>query len=177
MQRNTPWSRWQRWRQAFVFGLSLALLELSLFVVSMAYSGRLLPSQALLIGIPLYLVVPAIAGYWRCRQGQHEGWESDWAGFRVGFVGFAVFILAVALIFAAMFMRYITTPHTFTPQTSHQWGLYDPAGELTTLATNLGILVVFNSVGLLLSAVGGRIGGTLAILLAKRLQQSPEHDV
>ena len=65
------------------------------------------PRKRLLIGIPLYLVVPAIAGYWRYRQGQHEGWESGWAGFRVGFVGFAVFVLAVALIFTAIFMRYI----------------------------------------------------------------------
>jgi hypothetical protein len=95
----------------------------------------------------------------------------------VGFVGFAVFTLAVALIFTSMFMRFITTPHTFTPQSPHERGLYDPAGELTTLATNLGILAVLNSIGLLLSAAGGRIGGTLAILLAKRLQQSPEHDV
>jgi ABC-type lipoprotein release transport system permease subunit len=45
------------------------------------------------------------------------------------------------------------------------------------LAANLGILVVFNSVGLLLSAVGGRIGGALAILLAKQLQQSHKQDM
>ena len=90
MRQTMPRTRWQRLRHALAFGLPLALLELGLFAVSMAYSGRLLPPQGLLIGVRLYLVVPAIAGYWRYRQGQHEGWESGWAGFRVGFVGFAV---------------------------------------------------------------------------------------
>jgi hypothetical protein len=49
MQRTIPWSRWRRRRHALLFGLPLALLELSLFVVSMAYSNRLLPLQAVLL--------------------------------------------------------------------------------------------------------------------------------
>ena len=158
MQRTIPWSRWRSWRQALLFGLPLALLELSLFVVSMAYSNRLLPPQAVLIGLPLYLVIPTVASYWFHHQRQHE----NWAGFRVGFVGFAVFMLAIALIFAFIFLRYTNTPHIFNPRAPHEWGLYDPAGELRTLASTLGILAVVNGIGILLSVVGGLIGGALA---------------
>ena len=159
MQQNIPRFRW---REAFSCGIPLALLELALFDVSMAYSGRLLPSQAVLFGLPLYLVIPAIAGYWLCHQWHAEGWEGGWIGFRVGLVGCAVFILAIVLIFAVLFMRYTNTPHIFNPRAPHQWGLYDPAGELRTLATTLGVLAVLSGVGLLLSIIGGRIGGALA---------------
>lgn len=152
-----------RWKQALLFGLPLAITELGLFVVGMAYSSWLLPPQALLIGLPLYGVVPAIAVYWFCRQGHYEAWESGWAGFRVGFIGFAVFMVTVTLLFAVMFMRYINTPPIFTPRAPHQWGLYDPVGYFTTLATILGILALLNGVAMLLSAFGGRLGGALAL--------------
>jgi hypothetical protein len=162
MWQNILWPRQQRWQQALVFGVPLAILELGFFVVSMAYSSRLLLLQAILLGLFLYLVIPAIAGYWFRFQQQREGRESGWVGFRVGCVGFAVFMLAVALIFAVMFMRYINTPPIFTPRAPHQWGLHDPSGELTTLATILGILALLNGLGMLLSTIGGRIGGALA---------------
>jgi hypothetical protein len=159
MQQNIPMIRR---RQAFLFGFPLALLELSLFVVSIAYSSRLLPLQAILLGLPLYLVIPAIAGYWFCRQRPAHNSASGSTGFHVGLVGFAIFMLATALIFAIMFMRYINTPHIFSPRAPHEWGLYDPKGELRTLATTLGILAVVNGIGILLSVMGGLIGGALA---------------
>ncbi|HEY1391029.1 MAG TPA: hypothetical protein VGF38_21010 [Ktedonobacterales bacterium] len=151
-----------RWWQALLFGIPLALLELTLFVVGMAFSSRLLPPQTILIGLPLYLVIPAIAGYWFCHQGHSEGWEGGWIGFRVGLVGCVVFILAIALVFAVIFMRYTNTPPIFNPRAPHQWGMYDPAGELRTLASTLGILALLNGIGILLSVMGGRIGGALA---------------
>jgi hypothetical protein len=159
MQQNIPRFCWP---QALSFGLPLALLELSLFGISMAYSNRLLPPQAVLIGLPLYLVIPTIAGYWFCHQRHAEPSAGGWIGFRIGFVGFAIFMLATALIFAVMFMRYINTPHIFSPRAPHEWGMYDPAGEPRTLATTPGVLAALNGVGLLLSVVGGRIGGALA---------------
>ena len=159
MQQNSPRFRW---RQAPLFGIPLALLELSLFVVSMAYSSRLLPPQAILIGLPLYLVIPAFASYWFCHQWHAEDSEGGWIGFRVGLVSCAGFILAIALVFAVLFMRYANTPPIFNPRAPHEWGMYDPPGELRTLATTLGVLVVLSSVGLLLSMIGGRIGGALA---------------
>ena len=162
MQQTIPWSRRRSWRHALIFGLPLALLEVSLFGVSMSYTSRLLPPQAILVGLPLYIVIPAVAGYWFCRQRHSEDLEGGWIGFRVGFVGFAVFMLAIALIFAVIFLRYTNTPHIFNPRKPHEWGLYDPAGELSTLATVLGILAVLNGVGLLLSVIGGRIGSALA---------------
>ena len=162
MQQTIPWSRWRSWRHALIFGLPLALLEVSLFGVSMSYTSRLLPLQAVLVGLPLYFVIPAVAGYWFCYQRHSEGLEGGSIGFRVGFVGFAVSMLAIALIFTVIFLRYTNTPHIFNPRKPHEWGLYDPAGELSTLATVLGILAVLNGVGLLLSVIGGRIGSALA---------------
>ena len=162
MWQRLPRTRWQRWRHALVFGLPLALLEVSLFGVSMSYTSRLLPLQAVLVGLPLYFVIPAIAGYWFCHQWHSEGWEGGWIGFRVGVVGFTVFMLAIALVFAVIFMRYTNTPHIFNPRAPHQWGIYDPAAELRTLAATLGILAVLSGIGLLLSVIGGRIGGALA---------------
>jgi len=159
MRQNIPTIRW---RQAFLFGIPLALLEFSFFAVSMAYSSRLLPLQAVLLGLPLYLAIPAVAGYWFCRQRHADDPTGGSTGFRVGLVGFAICVLATALIFAVMFMRYINTPHIFSPRAPHQWGLYDPAQEFRTLATTLGILALLNGIGILLSVLGGLIGGALA---------------
>lgn len=171
MWRNILWPRQQRWQQALIFGVPLALLEFGFFVVSMAYSSRLLLLQAMLLGLFLYFVIPAIAGYWFRYRQQRESWESGLVGLRVGFVGFVVFTLAVALMFAFVFMRYINIPPIFAPQAPHQWGLYDPSGELTTLASILGILALLNGVGVLLSAVGGFIGGALARWRSRPLVQ------
>lgn len=167
MLRNT-----QRigWRQALLFGLPLALLEASLFGVSMSYTSRLLPLQAVLIGLPLYLVIPSVAGYWFCHQRHADDLEGGSIGFRVGFVGFAVFMLVIALIFAVIFLQYTNTPHIFNPRKPHEWGLYDLAEELRTLVIILGILAVLNGAGLLLSAVGGHIGEALASWRIKRLE-------
>jgi hypothetical protein len=115
-----------------------------------------------MIGLPLYLIIPAIAGYWFCRHQHADDPAGSWTGFRVGLVGFTVFMSATALIFAVIFMRYTNTPPFFTPRAPREWGLYDPTGELRTLATTLGILAVINSIGLLLSVVGGRSGSALA---------------
>ena len=154
MRRSVPTIRW---RQAFFFGLPLALLEIGLFGVSMAYSSRLLPQLAILIGVLLYFVIPAIAGYWFCHRRHSEESEGGWIGFRVGIVGFAVFMLGAIIMFAFMFIRYLTTPRA-----PHQWGIYDPAWELSALVSILGILALLNGVGVLLSAIGGLIGGALA---------------
>lgn len=161
MQRTIPWSRWRRWH-ALLFGLPLVLLELSLFVVSMAYSNRLLPLQAVLLGLLLYLVIPAVADYWFYRQRHAHDSAGGSTGLRVGLVGFAVLMLAIALIFAVIFLQYTNTPHIFNPRKPHEWGLYDPAAEFRTLATTLGIFAVVNGIGILLSVMGGLIGGALA---------------
>ena len=162
MQQTIPWSKWQSWRHALIFGLPLALLEVSLFGVSMSYTSRLLPPQAVLLGLPLYLVIPAIAGYRFCHQWHTEHPAGGWIGLRVGLVGFTVFMSATALIFVVIFMRYTNTPPFFTPRAPREWGLYYPPGELRTLATTLGVLAVFNGAGLLFSVIGGLIGGALA---------------
>src|SRR6185312_6949926 len=49
-----------------------------------------------------------------------------------------------------------------------------PGHELFFAILELAILAMLNFVGIVLSVAGGRVGGALAILLAKRLQQSPE---
>ncbi len=162
MQREEPHPNWRDWWLLILLGVPLGLLELSLFVVGLGYSSRLLPLQAVLLGLPLYLAIPVIASYWTCRQRHVDDSTAGSTGFRVGLVGFAVLMLATALIFAVMFMRYINTPHSFSPRAPHEWGLYDPTGELRTLATTLGILAVVNSIGILLSVMGGLIGGALA---------------
>jgi hypothetical protein len=159
MQQHIPRTRWRPWWQVLPFGVLLALLNLSLFGMSTATSEIITAPQAIVIGLILYLVIPAFAGHWSRYQRQHEGWS----GFRVGLVGAAIFMLTIALTFVIMFMRYINMPPNFTPGAPHQWGLYEPARELMILATILGLLLLLNGVGLLLGAIGGRIGGTLAI--------------
>lgn len=163
MRQTTSQTRWQRyWRPALVFGLPLGLLDLGFFAASMTYSSRLLPQQAVPICVLLYLLIPAIAGYQFCYHGRHEGREGSRAGFRVGLVGSAAAMLGTTLLFAVLFLRYVTMPRPFNPRMPHQWGLYDPARELNTMASVLGILAVLHGIGVLLSLIGGRTGGALA---------------
>ncbi len=97
---------------------------------------------------------------------------------RVGVVGSAPFLVVVAGWMLANYISEVNTPPPLYSRT-----IYPPALNLFVSAIILAILAMLamlamlNFVGLFVSAAGGRIGGTLAILLAKRLQQSPEQDV
>ena len=60
---------------------------------------------------------------------------------------------------------------------SSRSNIYSPGLELFFAILELAILAMLNFVGIVLSVAGGRVGGTLAILLAKRLQQTQVGDV
>jgi hypothetical protein len=174
MQRDTRNSLAQDWRHALLFGLSLALLALALVVLTTRFPTYLNPQQATLVSLLLYLLIPAIAGYNFCSQRGREGWESGWAGLRVGLLASGVFLFIAIVWLTVTVVIYDNSPPSGPPSRGN---FYSPGLELFFAILELAILAMLNFVGIVLSAAGGRIGGALAILLAKRLQQSPEQDV
>ena len=174
MQRDTRNPLAQDWRHALLFGLSLALLALALVVLTARFPTYLNPQQATLVGLPLYLLIPAIAGYNFCSQRRREGWESGWAGFRVGLLASGVFLFTAIVWLTVTVVINDNSPPSGPSSRSN---IYSPGLELFFAILELAILAMLNFVGIVLSVAGGRVGGALAILLAKRLQQSPEHDV
>ncbi len=143
-----------RWRQAFAFGLPLALLELGALALFYTNYEILSPVRAITLALLLYLVVSVLAGYWLCR---HSGRHGAWAGLRAGLAGAFVFLLVMALLFAVLWIRYVNMPRF-----PGEWELYDPAGQLRLSLQALGILAAISGAGLLLSALGGWLGGLIA---------------
>lgn len=162
MQSGIQLTTWRRWREALWFGLPLALLELGLFGIAIATTSRLSPPQAIAPGLLLYFFIAGAARYaFNVREHRSER-EDVWVGFRVGMVGFAIVMAATTLIFAVLYLRYIQSPPPFSPSVPHRGGLYDPEGERQILASSWGLFAAFNSCGVLLSALGERLGSVLA---------------
>lgn len=143
-----------RWRQAFAFGLPLALLELGALALFYTNYEILSPVRAITLALLLYLVVSVLAGYWFCRHGGRYG---VWAGLRAGLTGAAVFLFVMALLFAVLWVRYVNMPRF-----PGEWGLYDPAMQLKVYVQAIGILAAISGAGILLSALGGWLGGLIA---------------
>lgn len=142
------------WPQAIGFGLPLALLELGTLIVFYRYFEILRPLRAITLGLLLYVIVAAAAGYW---FRQHGGQHGVWAGVRAGLAGAMIFLLMMTVVFAVMWVRYVTTPRF-----PHEFGLYDPTGQLMIFAQALGLLAAISGVGVVLSALGGWLGGVIA---------------
>lgn len=143
-----------RWRQAFGFGLPLALLELGAVALFYTDYEILQPLQAITLGLLLYLIISVLAGIWFCRHGGQHG---IWAGLRAGLVGAVAFLLMMALLFAVLWVRYVNTPRF-----PGEWGLYDPPWLLGVYIDALGLLAAISGAGVLLSALGGWLGGLIA---------------
>lgn len=163
MQPTNSRAMQHKWRLALVFGWPLGLVELVIFAFSMAYVSRLFPPlQAVLIGLSLYIVIPAIAGYVSRIRNPGELRGATWAGVRIGVTSLVTFVLGAIIVFAILFIRYVAMTPGFDPHAPHRRGLYDPAWEFQILITGLGILLVLHCIGVLLSVVGSWLGGTLA---------------
>lgn len=163
MQQNIPTIRW---RQAFVFGIPLAILELGLLVISTT-SSFLPLQQAILIGLTLYVVIPAFAEYMYQSQ-HHETTVNVWPGVRAGLMSFSIIMLAATALFGVEWGIYVHASAQPTPP--HSWGIYDPGWELGNLLTVLAGLALIQGIGVLLSAVGSLFGSRVAILRMSQLQ-------
>lgn len=174
MQQATSYTRWRRWRHALLFGVPLGLIELGLLVLTLTHPAQLSSGQAILLDYLLAFLVPTVAGYLFCFRRQHEGWESGWAGLRVGLVACVVFLLATAIDFAVALIIYDNTPPPPPPPTNPR-EIYSPGLALVLDVILFGFLALLSSLSLFVSAAGGRIGGALAIWRAKRLQLQEQH--
>jgi hypothetical protein len=155
-----PARRYGRW-QALWFGLPLGALLVGLYQVATLPPFRLSTGQALLVGGALYLIIPLFAGYRYCYQRRHEGWQSGWAGFRVGLVAAMLFLLVMGVIFGiVVYIDGVSPPPPSSPPSRipHSHSLV-----ILFSVIIVGLLALLNSVGVLLSAMGGRLGGALAI--------------
>jgi hypothetical protein len=109
---------------------------------------------AITLGLSLYVVVAALAGYWFRTQGARH---SIWAGFRVGLVGATAFLVVLTSVFTFLWIRYVNTPRF-----PYEYGIYDPSWYLSLLVTALGLFAAINGAGVLLSVLGGWLGGLIA---------------
>lgn len=167
MQQSASWSRGQRWRQTLLFGLPLALLEIGIVVITIAHTNILSPQRAMLYGLAAYLLLPAVAGFQFCYKRRHKGWESGWAGFRVGLVSAGIVMLAITMWLVIALIIYDNTPPPSPPSRSN---IYAPGLALIIIVFLLGLLAVLNGLGITFSALGGRLGGALATWRAPRPQ-------
>ena len=160
--------------QALWFGLPLGVLALGVLALAIVFPARFSPGQAILIGLALYFIVPLFAGYRYCYQRRHEGWESGWAGFRVGLVAAALFMLVVtALLIIAIVVDANTPPPS--PASVRVRAIHSTTLDIIVGVFAFGVMAVLNGVGMLLGAIGARIGGALAIWRAK--SHAPVGDV
>ena len=165
MRQTRPRTRWQRWRHALAFGLPLSVLQLVLYTVAVTHMKQLTFGPVLLDYLLAFLI-SAIAGYIFCLRRRHEGWESGWAGLRVGLVACVVFLLLVAIDIAVALILSVNSP----PPPTHSRIPYSPSFALIVDVILWGFLAFVSGFSLFFSAAGGRIGGALAIWRAKRLQ-------
>ena len=157
--------------QAFWFGLPLGALTFGALLLAVRFPAQLSPGAAILLGLALYVVVPFLAGYRYCYQRRHDGWESAWAGLRVGLVGAALSLLAtLVLLIIAIIVDAHTPPPPPPMRTIHSTAL-----DIIISVLIFGVLAFLNAAGVLLSALGAFLGGALAIWRAK--PQPPEHAV
>src|SRR5690242_11234813 len=98
------------WRQAFGFGLSLALLELGALISFFESGDRELLGtfswelQATILSLLLYLVVSVLAGYWFCQHGGQHGRQDAWAGVRDGLMGALIVMIVAIPLFAILYL-------------------------------------------------------------------------
>ncbi|HKW20223.1 MAG TPA: hypothetical protein VJO13_02520, partial [Ktedonobacterales bacterium] len=109
MQQAMPRSRWRNWRHALAFGLPLGVLQLVLYMYTITHMEQL-AYRPILMDYLLAFIIPAVAGYHFCSQRRHEGWESGWAGLRVGLVACVFFLLVMAIIFAVALSISVNSP-------------------------------------------------------------------
>ncbi|HEY7340339.1 MAG TPA: hypothetical protein VH591_05630 [Ktedonobacterales bacterium] len=162
MQQAMPWSRWRRWRQALRFGLPLALLELCVLISFYKDGNREILGtfswelQATILSLLLYLVVATLAGYWFCRHGGQRGAR---AGLSAGLVGAIIVIIVMIPLFGLLYLRFVDMLRTCQ---LHACGPYGPADYLSILGSFFLTLALLNGAGILLSALGGWLGGIFA---------------
>jgi len=171
MQQTMPRTRWQNRRHALAFGLPLGVLQLVLYAIAITHAVQL-TYEPLLLYYLLAFLVSAIAGYHFCSQRRHEGWESGWAGLRVGLVACLVFLLLVGIDIAVALIIADNTAHPPPPTNPRQ--SYSPDFALILDVILWGLLALISSFSLFASAAGGRIGGALAIWRATRRQTQEE---
>jgi hypothetical protein len=168
MQRDAVARMKFRWNELW-FALPLTLLEIGLLVVTVAVDGFLPLQQAVLIGLFLYLLISGIAGYQFGIQGHRRMWQSAWAGFRVGLATCAFCLLLSVVYLIIAFITYNNEPTPANPHNHHLPGI-----ALFIEIAVFGILTLLNGAGSLLSAVGGLIGGALAIWRSKAKRRAKE---
>ncbi len=149
---------------ALAFGVPLAVLQLVLYTIAVTHMKQL-TYEPILLDYLLVFLISAIAGYHFCLHRRHEGWESGWAGLRVGLVACVVFLLLVGIDIAVALIIADNTPHPPPPTNPRRF--YSPGLALIVDVILWGFLALVSSFSLFASAAGGRIGGALAIWRAK----------
>jgi hypothetical protein len=154
----------RNWRQAIGLGLPLALFVLLVLIYFHRVGNREILGteswelQATLLSLLLYLVVSAIAGYWFRFSGQ-PGRHGAWAGLRAGLVGALIVLIVMMPLFALLYLRFVDRLRTCQ---LHACGPFGPADYLSILGSLFLSLVLLNGAGVVLSAVGGWLGGLIA---------------
>lgn len=158
--------------QALWFGLPLGALTLGILLLAVKFPARLSPSPAILIGLALYLIVPLSAGYRYCYQRRHEGWESGWAGFRVGLVAAALLMLVVTVL---LIIAIVVDANTPPPPPGNIRTFHSTTLDIIVSVFALGVMAALTGTGVLLGTIGARIGGAMAIWRVK--SQTPVGEV
>lgn len=150
--------------QALWFGLPLGALTLGILLLAVKFPTRLSPGPAILIGLSLYIIIPLFAGYRYCYQQPHEGWESGWAGFRVGLVAAALLMLVVTVL---LIIANVVDANTPPPPPGNIRTFHSTTLDIIVSVFALGVMAALAGTGVLLGAIGARVGGALAIWRAR----------
>ena len=159
-QRVQPGQR--RWRQAFAFGLPLALLELGVLIYFYRDGNREILGtiswelQATILSLLLYLVIATLAGHWFYHHGEQHG---ILAGLRAGLAGAVVVVIVMLPVFAFLNLRFVNFLRSCH---LHACGPFGPSDYLSILGSFWLSLALLNGAGVLLSALGGWLGGFIA---------------
>jgi hypothetical protein len=154
MQASSRSSRWAWLGPTLLWGIPLGLLQGSLFLNLFFAIVPLNVLASIGLSAALYLLIPAIARFFKVRQSSGQASESGLAGLRIG----ACAILVVIIFAGVRMVIYLLTP--LPPPAPHSLTLARPA--VTVLQSLFLLLLIgLNCFGLALASLGGLLGGWL----------------
>ncbi len=149
--------QWLRASQILGFGLVLGLFQLALALGVAAFQQVLPQLLCIALAVILYLLVPALVGYFGARRSS-SGASGEGAGCLVGGIGFLI-------ILGALLVSSVFVPHFLQPQCQPDC---NPRGAIVGAAIARAAVFLYLLLEGVVAAGAGLLGGWLGGLLGRR---------